>query len=351
MLAARLILAAAVVSLVSHRAAADPLPVKSGKVVLPITGLAIDLPKDKRKTATWALSGSWSLSADGGTFDGRDVVDQKLGDKLVAGNWIHVGYFDAGDCATVVKELDVPDRWTLTRPLYGQPFELAGGTYDLGDPLGKVPAVALCAGAKDGARLLLYHFFLDGKPPKPGAPTAAALAKDKLLASVTKAWKTGATGPVQTTHHPEIRQRGDVAATRTVTLPHANLTVALPDDGFVWLVRKDAEADFLDRMAPGSPDLTVEVAKVPGMTCDDLAKAVTLPTKAEPPPSGVPAGWTVMATLIVDKALERLVCRQIGDDLLAVGLMGSPPTDPQSRDFGPLAPLLAALATAAGATP
>ena len=79
--------------------AADPLPVRSGKVVLPITGLAVDLPKDARKTATWALSGSWSLSNGGASFDGRDVIDQKVGDKLVAGNWVHVGYFDAGECA------------------------------------------------------------------------------------------------------------------------------------------------------------------------------------------------------------------------------------------------------------
>lgn len=329
--------------------AADPVPVRSGKVVLPITGLAVDLPKDARKNATWALSGSWSLSAGGASFDGRDVVDQKVGDTLVAGNWIHIGYFDAGDCAKVVQELDVPDRWTARQKLWGQDFQVAGGTWDFQNDLGKKPAVALCATGPGGSSLLLYHFFLEAKPPSTSKAALAALAKDKLLPRVTKAWTTGATGPATPTTLPQIKQRGDIPAARTVTLTQSRLEVALPSDGFVWLVRSgDDGADFLDRMAPSLPDVTLEIGRVPTMTCAEVMPQMlaSQQTFTEPPPTGVPFGWTAYPTLQLDKARERLVCKDVDGAALVVGLMATPPTTPAARDFAPLAAVLEALATA-----
>ena len=172
-----------------RHAPADPLPVKSGKVVLPLTGLAVDLPADKRKNATWMLSGSWSLTDGGAAFDGRDVVDLKVGDKLVAGNWVHIGYFNAGDCAAVVKALDVPDRWTGEKTLWGLKFQVAGGTWDFENNLGKKPAIALCVANAAGGSLLLYHFFLEDKAPV-GKAGLAPLARDKFLERVAKAWKS-----------------------------------------------------------------------------------------------------------------------------------------------------------------
>ncbi len=335
--------------LLARPLAAEPLPVRSGKVVLPITGLAVDLPKDARKNATWALSGSWSLSNGGAAFDGRDVIDLKVGDKLVAGNWVHVGYFDAGECAKVVQELDVPDRWTAQQKLWGQDFQVAGGTWDFENDLGKRPAIALCAAGAGGSSLLLYHFFLEPKPPTTTKAALAAIAKDKLLPRVTKAWSTGATGPATPTTLPQIKQRGDIAAARTVTLGQTKLEVALPADGFVWLARNgDDGSDFLDRMAPSLPDVTLEVGRAPSATCAALMPELiaTQQTFTEPPPTGVPFGWTAYPTLQLDKARERLVCKDVDGAALVVGLMATPPTSPAGRDFAPLAPVLEALATA-----
>ena len=342
------LVAMVVVGMAAGQGHADPLIVTSGKVVLPVSGLAVDLPKDPRKWAAWSLAGSWSLTSGGASFDGRDVIDQKVGDTLVAGNWIQVGYFDAGACEAVVQELDVPDRWTAAGTLGGVKVAAAGGTFAFDGPLGKVPAVALCAGPADGARLLVYHFYVDRKAPRPGAPTLAALRKDRLLERVIKAWRTGASGPVATTHRPEIRQRGDLPAARPVTLPTSGLTVQLPDDGFVWLAHTaEGEADRLDRMAPATPDLTVEVARLADRTCAQVPDAIDVAHKADPAPLGVPPGWIALPTLDLGTTLERIVCHQAGDDALVVGLLGTPPTALAARDFTPLALLLAALADAA----
>ncbi|HVV84226.1 MAG TPA: hypothetical protein VHE35_14235 [Kofleriaceae bacterium] len=326
-----------------------PVPMRAGKVVLPITGLAIELPKDARKTATWMLSGSWSLGDDGTSFDGRDVIDQKLGDKLVAGNWIHIGYFNAGACEKVVQELDVPDRWTSEADLWGLHFQVAGGTWDFESELGKAPAVALCTATADGQSLLLYHFFLEDRPPT-GTAGVDVLAKDRLLERVARAWKAGQSGVAWPTHRPEIRQRGSTPAARRVTLSASKLDVALPDDGFVWLVRTGADGtDFLDRMAPSLPDVTLEVARMVGSTCDTLVPAIAEAngTYDEPAPTGVPLGWRAYPTLQIDTHHERLICRDVNGAALIVGLLGSPSLAPASRDFAPFAPVLSALETAA----
>ena len=85
--AAALVLAALFRSL--GPAYADPVTVPPGKAVLPLTGLSLVLPKDKRKGATWSLSGSWSFTDGGSSFDSRDVIDLKVDGKIVAGTWVH----------------------------------------------------------------------------------------------------------------------------------------------------------------------------------------------------------------------------------------------------------------------
>jgi hypothetical protein len=341
----------ALISALPRVAAAEPVAVKSGKVTLAITGLAIELPKDARKSATWLVSGSWSLSNEGKSYDGRDVIDQKVGGKLVRGNWIHVGYFDAGECAAVVKEMEVTERWTGAADLYGAHFAAAGGMWTFEGELGTVPAIALCTPGPRGQSLLLYHFFL-----QPGAPVGeaglAALAKDKLLERVTKAWKAAKAAPVEPTHRPEIRRRGDQAAARTVRLGRSELDVALPDDGYVWLARtggEDEASDFLDRMAPSLPDSTLEVARVKGQGCSEVLSALlaSATTVSEPPPLGVPVLWTAYPTILVDARHERVICRDVGGGALIVGLLGDPPAAEASRDFGPFALVLQALADAA----
>lgn len=336
---------------------ADPIEKPPGKVVLPLSGLEVNLPKDARKGFRWALSGSYSYIDGGKSFDGRDVIDGKVGDKLVSGSWVHVGYFDAGDCGKVVAELDVPDRWTAESDLFGQHWSVAGGTWDFGDPLGKAPAIALCASKPNRASLLLYHFFLADRDLDKDK-VLAAVGKVALFAEVTKAWVADKTGPSQPTQHPEIRRRGDIEASRKVHLDKMDIDVTVPDDGYLWLVRgpdPDVMSDFFDRMAPALPDVSLETARAPGATCDELfpASGPDAPKrKDEPAAKGVPEGWRSLGTMIVPSGgLERLVCREHEGVALVAGLLVTPADRPEGRDFGPLATLLKALAEGSDASP
>ena len=88
-------LALAAVSFMGVATSGDPIAVRSGAMVLPVSGLALDLPVDPRADFAWSLSSSYALSDNGTSFDGRDVIDEKVKDELVAGTWVQVGYFDA----------------------------------------------------------------------------------------------------------------------------------------------------------------------------------------------------------------------------------------------------------------
>ena len=144
----------------------EPVVVKSGAVVLPISGLALDLPVDPRADFTWNLLASYALSDNGTSFDGRDVIDEKVKDNLVAGSWVQFGYFNAGDCKATVGETELTDAWTDERDLYGLRWCLRGGKFDLGGDIGKVPTVVMCAHREGRKDLLIHRFFLTC----PGSP-------------------------------------------------------------------------------------------------------------------------------------------------------------------------------------
>jgi len=332
----------------------DPIEVASGPVVLPLTGLAIELPKDSRAGAVWSLSGSWSFTDSGASFDGRDVIDQKVGGKLVSGTWVHLGYFNAGDCGAVVKELDVPDRWTAERDLWGHRWSVASGTWDFGNSLGKAPVVALCAPRPGRASLLLYRFFVGDTTTLSMEARLAMLTKDKLLERISSAWDADRTGAAQPTLRPEIKRRGEIEAARTVQLPKSQLSVALPNDGFAWLVRgsdADGSSDFLDRMAPASPDLSLEMQRVSGVACGGLFQGGNPKFVTEAAPANIPKGWKFLGTMQLEINVERLICRENGGATLVVGLLSTPSEVPEAHDFAALGPVLSALAAASDAKP
>lgn len=344
------------------RAHADPVEVSGGKVTLALTGLVVDLPKDARKEAVWSLAGSWSFTDGGVAFDARDVIDQKVAGKLVGGSWVHVGYFNAGGCDAVVKELDVADRWTAEADLWGRHWSVAGGTWDFANDLGKAPVVALCSPQPNRASLLLYHFFI-GDPARDQAALIEAVGKQTVLRRVTEAWAAGRIAPVLSLKRPELKMRGTIAAARTVHLSKSGFDVALPDDGYAWLARApeaDVTSDFLDRMAPALPDVSLEVARAPGTEC-----SAVFPTgedapkyKKESAPRGIPSGWKSLGTLIMDTEpgekeprLERIVCRDAGGTALVVGLIAMPTGAAETRDFGSFTALFEALAKGSDAAP
>jgi hypothetical protein len=331
---------------------ADPIEVVSGPVVLPLTGLALELPKDSRPGAVWSLSGSWSLTDSGTSFDARDVIDQKVGGNLITGTWVHIGYFNAGDCAAVVKELNVPDRWTAERDLYGHHWNVASGTWDFDNSLGRAPVVALCTPRPNRASLLIYRFFVGDTTTLSMEARLAMLAKDKLLERITGAWEADHFGPTQPTLHQEIKRRGEIEATRTVQLPKSRLSVALPTDGFVWLVRPSEAnnaSDFLDRMAPAVPDLSIEMSRVAGVSCGAIFQGGDTKFVSESAPTNIPKGWKFLGTMQLETNLERVICRESGGASLVVGLLTTPSEVPEAHDFASLGPLLGALAAASDA--
>lgn len=332
---------------------ADPVVLSSGPVVLPLTGLAVDLPKDARPGAAWSVSGSWSLTEGGAAFDARDVIDLKVDGQIASGTWVHVGYFNAGDCGAVVNELAVPDRWTATRDLFGLRWSVAGGTWDFENDLGKKPVIAMCTPREGRASLLIYHFFVADDAPDNEA-RLVALGKNKLLERVTKAWEKDNFGPSAPMKRPEIKQRGDIPAVRTVRLDRSQLDLALPDDGFAWLARSADGSDFLDRMAPAAPDVTLETVRIRGVPCDQLIPTTgpdAPPRVAEPTPTGLPADWRSLGTIKVDATVERLICRERGGTSQVVGFLVTPDGAPKGLDLGPYLPMLSALAAASDASP
>ncbi len=346
------VLALATVVLTGVTMSGEPIAVKSGAVVLPISGLALDLPVDGRADFTWSLSSSYALSANGASFDGRDVIDEKITDKLVAGCWVQVGYFDAGNCKATVGATSLTDDWNEERDLYGLHWCLRGGTFDLGAELGKVPAVAMCAHREGRKDLLIHRFFLDLPQGSARETIITALAKTTVIERVALAWQQDAWAAVKPRQRPEVRNRGDVEPVRTVKLAKSGLMLALPDDGCIWLVRAPSEddaVDWLDIMAPGMNEVTIEVVRVPNATCQEVFDSITAEKRYDAPPANVPEGWTVGPTLVVNGQLERVVGRSIGGSAILVGLFNVPDQGRGAGDFAGLAPMLAAIAKAAEA--
>jgi len=332
---------------------ADPVIVKPGKHVLPMSGLQIELPKDKRKGFKWSLSSSFALSNEGKSFDGRDVIDAKLEDKLVSGTWVHVGYFDAGGCDKVVSEAQLEGAWTAEQTLFGAKWALRGGSFEFDDAaLGKVPAVVMCSEKPDRKALLLYHFFLDQPKDTPKDALLAALGKVELLGSVLESWQADRSAAVAPRTRVEVRDRGTVKPVREVKLTRSGLVMQLPDDGFVWLVREPDEEDVVDwfeRMAPALPALEVELARVPDETCESVFASITTEKRAGAAAKGLPEGWRAGPTLVVNGQSERTACRVIGGAALIVGVFVTP--EPKGAlDAKPLAPLFDAIKAAAEAT-
>ncbi len=344
--------ALAVISLTGVILSGEPIAVKSGPVVLPITGLSIELPADTRADFTWSLSSSYALANDGTSFDGRDVIDEKIKDTLVAGTWVHVGYFNAGDCRATVNDAELADAWAEDRDLFGLRWCLRGGTFEFTGELGKVPAVVMCAHREGRKDLLIYRFFIDLPLGTARETLVAALAKASVVERLALAWQRDAWAAVEPRRRPEVRDRGDVAPVRTVKLAKTGLTLTLPDDGYVWLVRtprEDDAVDWFDIMAPAMNEVSIEVMRIPGMTCQEVFDGITTEKRYDAPPSNVPAGWTAGPTLVVDGALERVVGRSTGGGAIVVGLFNVPDQGRGAGDFARLAPMLEAIAKAAEA--
>jgi hypothetical protein len=332
-------------------ARAEPVIHRPGEVVLPMTGLAVDLPKDKRKGHQWSLTSSFSLDEG---FDARDVIDEKVGDRFVSATWVSVGYFSAGECRAVLDEVSLEEGETSTPTLFDRTWTARTGRYDFGEPLGKAPMVALCGTREDRKAVLIYHFLLD--PSKPPTLETAAIIKaasgHALLASVARSWESDRFIEKPPLGRKEVRNRGTLDPSREVLLPVSGLTLKLPEDGYIWVPRPpepgaSADVDWVDRLAPALPEMSFELVKVPDANCKDFFASIDAPRFDDRPPKDVPKGWMAGPVLAIDGHPEHTICRDLSNAALVVGLYTAPEKGPSAGSFKPMHALLEAILKAA----
>ena len=321
-------------------AQAEPLKLKPGPIELPTSGLLIDVPS-KPETA-FKLTGSWSMNAVTNTFDSRDVIDEfkTATDRLVAGNWILTGFFDAGDCAKVLAAEAIDNAWSQNTKLWGTDWQVKGGVHDLGGSIGKAPTVVLCRTDATGRALLLYRYFIDQPLTLDQLSIMKQTEAADILQQAWKSYRDNRTAEVMTTRRPEINRRGDGLAQRAVKLSISKLSLQLPDDGFVWLARAGDGSDMLDRMAPSLPDVSVEVAVVEKASCQETFDSLKDNLRPNHKAKAAPAGWLIGESMMLDGQTELMLCRAMSYGALMAGVI----VGGERTDIAPLFPILNALA-------
>lgn len=327
----------------TDRVSAAPLNIQGGKVVLSISGLEIDLPP-VRAGITYNVSGSWSLSAE--SFDGRDVVDEWKDGVLTAGNWVMMGYFNAGACDAVVAETKLDGAWKADHSLWGTQWKVRGGIYTFDGQLGRKPAVAMCTQMGRTKSLLIYRFFVDQPESMTRAAMLEALPKAAVLEAAWRSYRESRIAPVAPTKRSEVRNRGSISPSRKEKLPSTGLDVQMPDDGFVWLVErskeKNAGVDTLSRMAPALPDVSVELARFDQPNC--AAAFARLQIEKRPVAArNLPAGWESGPQLVVNGELELTACHHAARGVVLVGVFQGP----SETDVAYLRPLFESIGRAA----
>lgn len=337
-----IVIAAALIAMTDDASAA-PLSIQGGKVVLSVSGLEIDLPPVPAGV-TYNVSGSWSLRD--AAFDGRDVVDELKDGVLTAGNWVSVGYFNAGNCSATVAEAKLDGAWSTDLNLWGTPWKVRGGVFTFDGNLGRKPAAVLCAQMDRTKSLLLYRFFIDQPESMSQTAMLDALPKATVLEASWRSYRGSRVAPVAPTKRAEVRNRGSISPNRREKLPSTGLDVQLPDDGFVWLVERSKEkgttVDTFSRMAPALPDVTVEVARFDQPNCA-AAFAMLQIEKRPVAARNLPAGWESGPQLVVGGELELTACRYAARGVVLVGIFQGP----RETDVAYLTPLLESIGRAA----
>ncbi|HRE91076.1 MAG TPA: hypothetical protein PK095_18280 [Myxococcota bacterium] len=319
-----------------------PLEVKSGKVDLPLSGLRVDLPA-QGKGHTYKVSASFSLEQG---FDARDVIDEAVDGKLVAGTWVLVGFFTAGTCKDVVGAAALDTPWESELTLHDIPFTVRGGVFTFDGELGKVPSAVLCAERPKlapGTRkaLLLYHFFLGTDLATPREELLAMLKKRPSVERSVKSWKLDTLGGGRPLEASNVRIRGDKQP-GPLTLQLARLSLRPPDDGTFWTTRSapDEGVDWIDRMVPALPEVSVEVVHSNESCAATLAMVTGKQMKGVPAARHLPSGWSAGPILDIDGDPEYTVCRDFKGGALLVGYFLEKSF---KRDLGDLRPIHAIL--------
>lgn len=322
--------------------AQTPTELTSGAAQLPASALVVDLPA--RAGLKYHVSGSWSLDSDG-IFDGRDVIDEinVATGNVATGNWVMSGYFNAGGCAETLASGNVDTDWKDSLSLWGQSWSVRGGVFTFAGSLGRRPVAMLCREVADGPTLLLYHFLANQPETTAKDAVLASVRGSATLASVSAAFTSRRTNDIVPLRRSDVRNRGTNPAARTVKLEASGLEVALPDDGYLWLTSSSDGVDFLDRLLPTFPEVTLETVLAPSMTCDQVLGSVPGERLPDHRATGAPSGWISGAALLVDDTTELVLCHNLDDAAILAGVFQGK----DKRDVTYLGPLLGALLAAA----
>lgn len=340
---ARLALFAACAITLAPATLAQAVPAKltAGEAQLPTTGLIIDLPP--KAGVTYHVSGSWALTGD--TFDTRDVIDEidTATGNVRLGNWVLAGYFNAGDCNATLAGVQLDAAWTQSASLWGEAWSVRGGVFTFDGALGRRSAAILCRQKENEPALLLYHFLANQPETTPQATVMESVGRSAPLAGASRSFTARRAGDIFPTRRADVRNRGEQAPARRVTLPVSGLELDLPDDGYFWLPDAGDGVDFLDRLLPFLPEVTLELVIVPDITCADLFGALQTELRQTHRPLALPAGWLGGPAIIVEGQTELTMCHAVGASALVVGVFQGP----DNRDVSDLYPVLGALLAAA----
>jgi hypothetical protein len=338
-------LASACVFVFAPAALAQAVPVKlaQGEAQLPTSGLVLDLPA--KTGIEYHVSASWALSDGGTSFDTRDVIDEiEIATGNVAtGNWVLTGYFTAGGCEATLAAAALDAAWTQNTTLWGEAWSARGGVFTFESNLGRRPAVALCREKASGQALLLYHFLANQPETLPQATVMESVSKSGPLAAASKSFSSVRTKPIFPTRRTEVRNRGTEPAARRVTLAVSGLEVDLPSDGYLWLPDSGDNTDFLDRLLPTLPEVTLETVFVDDASCAEIFGSFAVELREAHRPLSLPEGWTGGPAMLVEGETELTMCHAVGASALVVGVFQGP----DNRDVSTFYPMLGALLAAA----
>jgi len=337
--------AACVVHVLAPAAMAQqPTKLEQGTATLPTSGLVIDLPT--KPGVTYHVSASWALDEDG-VFDTRDVVDEisTATGNVTLGNWVLMGYFNAGGCDDTMRGTQLDADWTQDASLWGASWKVRGGVFTFEGALGRRPAVMLCRQEADGFALLLYHFLADQAETTGRDAVMASARASAPLAEASKSFTARRVADIKPLRRQDVRNRGDSSAERLITLPLSGLDVTLPSDGYLWLVSDGDDADFLDRLLPTLPQLSLEIVAAPGATCSGIFGGLSGNVLPSHTPAGLPQGWQAGPGLVIEDTTELTMCRDLPAKALVVGVFQGP----DKRDVSDLGQILGALQAAAEA--
>lgn len=320
-----------------------------GPLLLPTAGIEVDLPRVANQT--WSVRGS-AVRKSGGESVFKDEL----------GRWVRGQY--AGGARVQMGDLtDACPEWQaklLSASTGGGRLELSGeagpglnATAAWGSVEGR-PQVAVCA--QNGSYELNVLVW---DAPQAGLVMDEAKARGLLAAhrafiqSVVTAWPSGP--------HPESRPAHDsrlsisgLERARTVRLPAAGYDVAIPDDGLIWQLAKQAPKsdgkaplDTLTMRLPSASMLSLFVEHSTGST--DCAGVLRKGVEARGGAVGagvtnMPSGYAPEVGRLTDSngTQTLVVCRAGAKHLTMVQIADKWRTE----DLGRLVPILGAIAKA-----